>query len=554
MADNKDVPARPSGHRKMLGRAGEHGLVLLLYALIFLALAWPAPRHFATRIISDAGDGFQMYWNTWWVRTAVLASELDVFETRLLHFPETCSLLTHTLHPFAGFLTVPFAGVLGDVALFNLVVVFAFAFSGWGAYLLAKRVAGPRLAFVGGFVFTFSGYHFAHAEGHLNLVLMQWIPFYMLFFLRLLERRRVVDAILAAVFLFLVLLCDHYYLLMCVFASVLAGIWALSCHRDGLFTRRALGSFSLFAALVLLTSGLLVMAFARASHEAAIVGHNANRYSMDLFALLIPGGHWQFNSLSEWYWNRLLGGRIHGQDVHVGLGALALAVLGYIDLRRRKDRLRFLLMLLATAFFLLALGRDITAFGQTVPFPMPYELLEFLMPIIRLGGVPDRFVVVTILAVSVLSAAGCRLLAESPKGRVVLVALACLVVVELMPRQVTLTPIEFPDHIEFLARRAVSHPGAVLDLQHGRVTSMVHQTRHRQPIQDGYLARTPAAVRERARALRWLLNHGEFAALASKWGFRYVLSTNDIPDSRLLYEGTVNVYEITTYAGAVSSR
>ena len=64
---------------------------------------------------------------------------------------------------------------------------------GYGAYLLALYVLrqassasfssmrnAQLAAFVGGAIFTFSPYHMAHLLGHMQLIALEWIPFYAL--------------------------------------------------------------------------------------------------------------------------------------------------------------------------------------------------------------------------------------------------------------------------------------------------------------------------------------------------------------------------------------
>ena len=532
----KSTPARSARLVSLV----EHCAALLLYTLFFFALTWPSVLRLGTHILSDGGDGLQMYWNVWWVRHAAL-SGAQIFETPLLFYPRTPNLLVHSLHPFGGLLTVPFAGLLGDVALFNLVVVFGFVVSGWGAYLFTKRVAGGGLpAFVGGYLFTFSNYHFAHATGHLNLVLMQWIPFYFLFLLRLIRGSRKRDAALAALFLFLVLLCDHYYFLFCVLASAVFLVWGF-WSRVLAFTRQSVQAFALFAGLVLGTSGVFLFAFLRVASAGDVVGHDPAGGSMDLFALLIPGGHWRFRELTEAYWQ---GGNIHEMSVHLGVGAIVLAVWGYLALRRRRDPTRFLLAPLALVFFALALGTDLFVFGNQVTLLTPYEVLERVLPPIRAGGMPVRFIVITVFALSVLAACGVRALLASRAGRLPLALLLSLAFTELLPYPVPSTPITFPPHIEFLAERTQTQPGAVLDLAHPRQVAMAYQTRHEQPIQTGYLARTQDAVERSYARVRALGRLNQFTRLGSDWGFRYVLSESDLSCCRLLHDGPVRIYEI----------
>ena len=53
--------------------------------------------------------------------------------------------------------------------------------AGYATYLLVRHLTGMRAAaFVAGLIFAFCPYHFAHLLGQLNLVSLQWIPFYVL--------------------------------------------------------------------------------------------------------------------------------------------------------------------------------------------------------------------------------------------------------------------------------------------------------------------------------------------------------------------------------------
>ena len=526
-------------------RLAEHSAVLFLYTASFFALTWPSLLRFNTHIMSDQGDGLQMYWNVWWVRHAVL-SGLQPFETSLLFYPQTPNLVVHSLHSFGGFLTVLFAGLLNDVALFNVVVTFGFVVSGWGAYLLTQHFIGSHAessvaAFIGGYFFTFCNYHFAHATGHLNLVLMQWIPFYFLFLLRLLRGGRKRDAVLAALSLFLVLLCDHYYFLFCVLASAIFILW-------GVWTKVALNvrtaqAFALFGGLSLVTSGVFLLAFLRAAAVGGVTGHDPRGGGMNFLALLIPGGHWRFRELTELFWAR---GNIHEASVHLGLGVLTLAACGYYFLYRRRDNARALLITLALTFFCLALGKG-PQLGVTLF--TPYDLLERVLPPIQAGGVPVRFIIISILALAVLAAYGVRLLWDSRRGRLPLALLLGLAFIELLPYPVPSTLVTFPPEIEVLAERAAIQPGAVLDLAHPRQLAMLYQTRHEQPIQTGYLARMQRTTEQGYAQVQRLVRLRRFSELGSAWGFRYILSKEPLSCCRLIYDGPVRIYEITPDLG-----
>ena len=110
----------------------------------------------------------------------------------------------------------------------------------WGCFLLAwhlsRSYAGSLFA---GAAFTFSHFHFAHAVGHMQLVSLQWIPFFVLAFLRLLESGGVTRGLVAAVCLFLVALCDFYYTFYCVLIGAAVFVREAVVRRAPLFWARA---------------------------------------------------------------------------------------------------------------------------------------------------------------------------------------------------------------------------------------------------------------------------------------------------------------------------
>ncbi len=238
--------------RRPLGGHGGGIAALLGYLLLTLVMTYPLVTRFAQAIPGDSFDGWQNYWNLWWVKVALLVEHTHPWFTDLLYHPTGVGLLFHTLNGFNGFTFLPVQLAWGLIPAYNAVVVFSFVMGGLGAYLLARHVLGPQAgrlpAFVAGLVFTFSPYHFAHLLGHMQLISLEWIPFYALYLLRTAEaaqaggpRREIVRrALLAALFLVLVTLCDWYYLLYCLIFTALLLLWLLgSAGLQALRERRA---------------------------------------------------------------------------------------------------------------------------------------------------------------------------------------------------------------------------------------------------------------------------------------------------------------------------
>ena len=156
----------------------------LLYLAIFLILNPGFLTHFSTHFAFSGPDGFQNIWNLWWVDRSVSGGHLP-WHTTLLHHPFGTTLLGHTLNPFNGFIAIPLLKVLTLVQTYNLIVLFSFVFGGVTAFWLCRAMTGSLAgSLVGGAVFTFSSFHVAHASNHLQLVALEWIPLFLLCWIR----------------------------------------------------------------------------------------------------------------------------------------------------------------------------------------------------------------------------------------------------------------------------------------------------------------------------------------------------------------------------------
>jgi hypothetical protein len=169
---------------------------LLAYFLLTIVMTWPTILHLTEGIPGDGFDGWQNYWNMWWVKKALLELGTTPFFTDYLYPPNGASLLFHTLNIFNSFWTLPIQLNFGLAIAYNSVVLVSFTLAGYGGYLLSldtlARLGFPAselraAAFVGGLVFTMSPFHMAHLLGHMQVFSMIWPPFYVLWLLRTLQ-------------------------------------------------------------------------------------------------------------------------------------------------------------------------------------------------------------------------------------------------------------------------------------------------------------------------------------------------------------------------------
>jgi len=513
--------------RRVLGRAGQMVAgPLAFYFGAFCLLTWPLITKFATHFFADTGDGLQNVWNLWWVNKAVTELGKLPWHTEYLHYPFGISLVGHTLNPFNGFVAIPLLRVLSLVQAHNVIVIASFVLGGYTAFLLAYQLTRSYLpSIVAGYIFTFSSYHFAHAQGHLQLVSLEWLPLFILLWYMLICRPSIAKAIGAAGALFLVLLCDYYYFLYALVTGYVIVRWRAYALKDNLYTFRRpyLVPLSVFAALVALLCGPLVGALTFTSLGDPLLGaHLPEEFSLDLLGLVIYGGHWRFAWLTEWFWARLPG-NINESSVHLGLAVLVL--LGYVWARRKEAAARGIGVwyLMFVLFTVLSLGPVLQVWGQRLPYTsLPYGWLEIALPPLRMSGVPVRMVVMSTLSAAVISAVGLKLLqAGSARARLLVGGLLLLLVIEYLPGPMPASQVAVPACVRVLRDLP---GGGVLDLSENLSLPLYYQTIHEKPIALGYVARLPRSVYERDLELARTFGARRFAELRERYGIRYILA------------------------------
>lgn len=513
-------------------RVVELAVALAFYFVLFGGLSFPLLLSFSTGFFADGGDGLQNVWNIWWVDQAVRVLHQSPWYTFDLHYPYGVSLLGQTLNPFNGFVGVILLRFLTLVQTFNVIVIFGFVVGGFNAFLLCRHLTRsywPSL--IGGAVFTFSNYHFAHAQGHLQLVSLEWIPLFILLWHLLLERPSIRLGIGTGATLFAVLLCDYYYFTYCVMAGAIMMLWQLSQKRklSEIWNTRYARGLAAFTVTVLITCGPLIAALLLLNARDPLTGaHQESEFSLDLASLIIPGGHWRFAGLTKFFWARLPG-NINESSVDLGVSVIALLVYTWLNRRRLRGSSLSLWYILAGIFALLSLGPCLHVWGRELPVPLPYLLLDAVFPPLRLSGTPVRMVVMVFLSASIIVAFGFKLLLTGTRFTRVVAGLCVLAITfEYLPTQIPVTTMHLPAYVTFLAKQP-GH-GAVLDLVSPPPSALYYQTIYNKPMAFGYVSRLPESVVRKDAKLRAYAKQDNYAVLCHEYHIRYVVQ----PDKSVL--------------------
>jgi len=156
-----------------LGRR-EVGLCLAAYVVLVVLMSWPLALHPVTSGVVDRPDGRLNAWILAWDAHALVHSPGRVFEAPIFHpLPDALAFSENLLLPAA--LVAPAVLLYGPVLGYNLLLLASYALSGFGTYLLIRRVSpDPLAAFVGGAFFSVGAHRWikmAHLHAQLTLFL-----------------------------------------------------------------------------------------------------------------------------------------------------------------------------------------------------------------------------------------------------------------------------------------------------------------------------------------------------------------------------------------------
>ena len=531
--------------------------ILALYLLLATVCTYPLAFNLATQAPAGEAwtyDGFSMLWNLWWFKHALLDLQANPFVTHSLFAPLGVSLYLHSYTVFSDLVALPLLAWLNPAAASNLILIGSLALCGYGMYLAAKfqlsggaatpargmqageiapdakaasqpaRIPLEGAAFVAGIVYAFTTSRFVFlAEGHYNFFTTEWLPFYLLYLLKALQRpsRRTIG--LAALFLALALLVE---LSLGVMLVLLTGLYWVFSHGDW---RRRASQLAVIAAVgavaVVLLSPYLIPT-ARESFDPRYIPQywgGAPMLSADVVGMFTPSSLNTFLGTHDWprEWLQVLQdkGRFVGLNAFViGFGVLGMALLGAAVERRARIWLWLALVLVVLSWgpVLHINGQSVFDLdGMKVIVGLPYIILHYV-PLLNDLRAPHRFSVVALMALAMLAGCGTAwvlaraqmpALANRRAARVVsgvLIAAVCGIVgfehVNLpLPLADTTVPAIY--------QRIGQEPGdfTIMDIPLGwrsgfgpvgteNTRLQYFQTVHGKPLISGFAARTPSFI------------------------------------------------------------
>jgi len=500
------------------GAAIACGLALALA----IVMTWPLASGLDRLGRTTNMDGLYGIWNVAWVSHAIVTEPLSLFDANIF-YPHRDTLAYSEANIVAGVIGIP-AWLLthNPYAAHNSALLFAFATSFLGMWLLARRLSGRTdTSIVAAILFAFCPYFYSHSA-HIQLLMAGGMPLSMLALHRLVDQPSLPRGVILGVTLALQALACAYY---GIFAGLMVGYGVLFyAARRRVRRVRAFWLALLAGALV---AGVIVLPFLLPYLELQAGGFvrsldDARRYSATWPSYLASPSHVHRPILML---ARSLGWRI-GEVLFPGVLAIVLGIVGLVvcwksNPNAAEDSHDRETLTLYGSFGLLAL------WGSFGPAAGLYTVLYRVVPLFTFLRAPSRFGLLVVFVLAIFASLALARLVSQGRGVVVASALAVLAIAELnvvpfpweralpvstnykllasMPRAVV---VEFPFYGERIA-----YP---LHAQY-----MILSTAHWMPLVNGYSDYIPQDFREAAFVLDSFPSNDTFKVL-EKHRVRYI--------------------------------
>lgn len=479
-------------------------LILLLYAILSILFTYPVAFSI-NKIPGDGGDGLWFIWDFWSFKKAVTNLSNPYYTTDIF-YPNGVSLAFSDVSPFNAIISIPLQHLFGLIAAYDMIWISTFTLSGFGAYLLAKYLINNiKAAFLSGLIFMFCPYHFAHALGHMNLTATGWIPFYVLFLIKMTRENKKTNALYAAFFFVLTAMTSNYYLVYMFSFTLLYILYYWLVDKSPIkkdFTKNFL--IMTISFIVGFSPFLYIMLKEMLSSKSDYMyAGGFEEYSADLMAFLTPTVfHPIFKDLVSPI-NSHFTGNSAEFTVFAGYSVLFLSIIAILKIKTKEIRFW---ALSAITFFILCLGpilhingvTNFSLYGHFFNIPLPYQILKHI-PVFSIARVPSRWDVLVMLSLAILAGYGlnyifCIISSKSPSKRskecIIFIIVSCLVLFEFLAVPFPMSSSEVPAVYKQLAAEADDY--AIIEIPaFAGANYMYFQTTHGKKLVNGYVSRAP---------------------------------------------------------------
>jgi hypothetical protein len=466
----------------------ELALVTLVYAALTFVMALPFSLSPGRLVLADLPDTHLYIWTLAWDTYAFLHQPLRIFDANI-YYPYANTLAYSENLIGSAFFAAPIIWLTGNPVLaMNLTALITCVLCGTGAYLLARRVnISARGAFICGLIFAFAPPRFFRM-GQLHMTAVQWIPFSLAFLHTYFERGQRKDLLFAIGFFSLQALASGHgaaYLLLTTAALI---AWHLAFGTP-LALRQRLRDFGVAGAYLIAPAVWVILPYRIAQAEAGLRRTYLAEVQPGIESFLASPA--RFHMFLQ---ARLWGPFDKEANAFLFPGILvlilaAIAIFSWTTRRRLRENYVVFYLLIAIVSSLMFIGR-----------PIDFWRYVYWLPGLNFIRVPSRFIILTLLALSVLAGFGFDRIAArvSKKAKsIAMVLIAGLLLAEYAsyPFAGVAYQLDIPAIDRWLdtqpkpfviAEVPVPSAGDLGALERQQTQSMLHSTAHWQKTIHGY--------------------------------------------------------------------
>lgn len=388
--------------------------IFLAYLILTLVLTYPVVFKITSEIPAVGSDAFQ------------ILRRFNLLENKINHFfqPEKypariigeTNFENQSMRNFFLWLVMPFPLVFGNALGYNIIWLLSFALAGFGMFLLADFfIDDKKIAFLAGFIYSFSAYHFIHGAGHFYTMHIEWIPFYFLFLFKFIKSPNIKNGSLTLLFFILLGATDAQYLILSAILTALIAIYYL-IRKPTLMVNKKLIGIATATTII----ALLVLYFQYSAY-LGIAGGEENflkpnfeqvkNYSADFVSIFTPShlhpfwGDFFYQQVSRYFT-----GNIFENTIFPGFLVMILALYGFLYASKEKNIFFIFWGIIFLIFFLVSLGPFLNIMGksQSFNFPLPYFLFYKIVPFFDHSRTVSRNFIMALLALVILASYGLK--------------------------------------------------------------------------------------------------------------------------------------------------
>jgi hypothetical protein len=426
--------------------------VLTAHTALVILFAHKSLTHLTTQLIGVAGDSAQFAWGVTYTPWALAQGHTPLL-TSLVEAPAGVNLMWNTSTPLLGILGAPVTFLGGPVLGYNLILLTVLVANCFSCYIALRRFAPNRLPrFAASLFYGFSPYLVPHANGHLNLTSILFVPVLLVLLHELLIRRRwgtVKLGLALGVTLGAQLLITEELLASEAIAAftglvVLVALFPRETRqavREGVIRRVLTASGLAVTILAVVAAYPLYVQFLGPRRLERGLIHQTDAFVGDLGQLWFPTFQW---SARLWGLKEppFTGGP--GEwNAHLGIPLMLAVLLSAIWLWRRRPIIRWAVVF-AVTMTVLSFGPSLHVYGKDTGVWMPWAAVQEIWLFGSL--LPARLSLFCDLAIALVLAVAIRELARLTRARIMaaVVVLGIPIVFTLWPVALQTTPASTP--------------------------------------------------------------------------------------------------------------